>query len=357
MIPFSEKQSVRRACKKILIGHKTGSAAAELARVAAWCAEHDLDRDVYGQGDLIDQFESKVASVLGKEAAVFMPSGTMAQQIALRIHADTAGVRTVGLHATSHLELHEQRGYAHLHGLAATIVGDRLRAITAEDLGAAPMAALICELPLREIGGVLPSWEELSELSATCRERGIALHMDGARLWECQPFYQKSYAAIAAFFDSVYVSCYKGLGGLAGALLAGPAPFISEARIWLRRHGGNLVQMHPFVASAAMDFDRRLAQFPALARRAKELAAVARRCGATVAPVEPQVNMFHLYLRGTPDELDARHLAHARAHGVWLTGRFSPAPLPGYASFEAYIGDNALELTDEELAAALHALT
>lgn len=69
------------------------------------------------------------------------------------------------------------------------------------------------------------------------RTQGAAIHMDGARLWECTPYYARSPAAIAALFDTVYVSLYKGLGGLAGCCLAGAEEVIAEARIWRRRHG------------------------------------------------------------------------------------------------------------------------
>jgi threonine aldolase len=75
------------------------------------------------------------------------------------------------------------------------------------------------ELPQREIGGLLPEWDDLVAQAAWTRERGIALHLDGARLWEAAPFYERSYAEIAGLFDSVYVSFYKGLGALAGPRL------------------------------------------------------------------------------------------------------------------------------------------
>ena len=93
-------------------------------------------------------------------------------------------------------------------------------------------------MPQREIGGQLPSWSDLEAQVAWARDRGVAVHMDGARLWESGPFYERSYAEIAALFDSVYVSFYKGIGAIAGAALSGPAPFIGEARLWQRRSGG-----------------------------------------------------------------------------------------------------------------------
>ena len=101
------------------------------------------------------------------------------------------------------------------------------------------------ELPLREAGYLLPPWDELVGLVEAAQARGIPVHLDGARLWESQPFYDRPLAEIAALGDTVYVSFYKGLGGIAGAALVGPADVIAEARHWQHRHGGTLVSVYP----------------------------------------------------------------------------------------------------------------
>ena len=212
----------------------------------------DEQPDRYGEGSLINDFEQEVATLLGKEAAMFVPSGTMAQQIALRIWSERRRSTTVAFHPTCHLELHEQGGYAFLHGLRARLIGEATRLLTLDDLCATPgsLAALLLELPQREIGGQLPAWADLEQQVAWARQRELPVHLDGARLWECGPYYNRPLAEIAALFDSVYVSFYKGLGAIAGAALLGSTEFIAEARVWLRRHGGNLVQLFPFVISA-----------------------------------------------------------------------------------------------------------
>ena len=224
----------------------------------------DERADVYGTGERIQRLEGRIAEILGAEAAVFMPSGTMAQQIALRIWSDRRGTRTVAFHPTCHLEIHEQKGYQLLHGLHGRLVGDPNSLITLGDLEGIhePVAALLLELPQREIGGLLPAWHDLVAQTGWARERGIALHLDGARLWEAGPFYERGHAEIAGLFDSVYVSFYKDLDALAGAALAGDAELVAEARVWQRRHGGNLVTMHPFVVSAELSLDQRLERIP-----------------------------------------------------------------------------------------------
>src|SRR5262245_27068213 len=110
--------------------------AAELEAMAAWCRATGIRSDLYGRGEVIERFETKVAALLGYPAARFLPSGTMAQQIAVRVWCDRAGVGHFGMHPTSHLELHEDRAYAHLHGLTATLVGPMFRPLTAQHLAA-----------------------------------------------------------------------------------------------------------------------------------------------------------------------------------------------------------------------------
>ena len=190
------------------------------------------DADTYGGGPAAERLTARVAALLGKEAAVWMPSGTMAQQIALRIHAERRGARTVAFHPHCHLDVHEERGYEHLHGLHAKLLGQRNRLVEPADLDAVhePIAAVLLELPQRDLGGRLPAWEELVTLCDKVRELGAALHLDGARLWQCGPFYERGLAEVAALFDTVYVSFYKDLGAAAGCALAGPRDVLDEAR-------------------------------------------------------------------------------------------------------------------------------
>src|SRR6185312_469921 len=102
-------------------------------------AESDLAlvrNDVYGRGGVATQLEAEMAELLGQEAAVLMPSGTMAQQIALRIWSDGSGIKTVAFHPTSHLEIHENMAYRELHGLKSVMLGERERLFTARDVDA-----------------------------------------------------------------------------------------------------------------------------------------------------------------------------------------------------------------------------
>ncbi len=347
----AERRAVYSRCERFLGGHGPSRPHAMLAALAA-ATDPDELADRYGEGELIERFEREVADLLGKDAAVFMPSGTMAQQIALRIWSERKQCRTVGFHPTCHLEIHEQKAYQALHGLTGRLVGNTRQVITLDDVKAIhePLAALLLELPLREIGGQLPNWDDLEAQSAWAREHNIAMHMDGARLWESAPYYGRSYAEIAALFDTVYVSFYKGIGGIAGAALAGPADVIAEARVWQRRHGGNLVQLYPYVIAAREGLRLRLTRFAGYHERAVRIAqAMSAVPGIIVKPNPPQTNMMHVYLRGDPERLKAAALAIAREESVALFAWLAPTDLPDYWMFELSVGDAAEALTDEEI--------
>jgi threonine aldolase len=350
-----QRQSLFRACTRSLAGHGPRRVKAELAALAEM-ADADQPPDAYGSGGAVEALEAEVASLLDKPAAVFMPSGTMAQQIALRIHAGRTGHDLVAFHPTCHLEVHEQKAYSQLHGLSACLVGrrDRLLGLADLELVAEPLAALLIELPQREIGGQLPSWNELGSQATWARQRGIALHLDGARLWECAPFYARSVAEIAGLFDSVYVSFYKTLGGIAGAALLGSNDFVREARIWQRRHGGNLVSMYPFALSAQRGLRARLGKMATYVEDARRVAAqIARLPGVCVAPEPPHTNMFHVFFPVDPERLLDASAEIARTQGVALFTRTRPCDVPGHSLVEVSIGDAAGSISDSELAAWL----
>ncbi len=345
-----ERQALRRRCTLTLPGFKALSPAEEFRALAHWCEARGAEADVYGEGGLIAAFEQQVAELLGKPAAVFVPSGVMAQLIAMRLHAERAGLDRFGMSPNAHLALHEQEAPQSLLGLHGVPVGSRLKPMLAEDLAAIrqPLASLIVELPMREAGGQLPSWEQLQALKAQAAAMSLPLHMDGARLWQCRAFYQRPFAEIAAGFESVYVSMYKDIGGMAGAVLAGEPGFIANARIWQRRMGGNLYQQTPLVASAMMRFEQRLAMLDDCYRRALELAVMfAALPGVRVNPARPQGNMFHLHFDLPAEALNAARDALAQEERCWLFGMARPTEVPGWSVVELTVGDQLLAIDDE----------
>ncbi len=344
---------IRSACPRRLAGgppeeRRPSVVLATLAGLVDPAAE----QDTYGTGKLVEDLEATVATLLDKPAAVFLPSGTMAQQIALRVWCDRAGSRTVAFHPTSHLELHEERAYDRLHGLTARLVGDANNLITLADLEAIHerLAVLLLELPQREIGGRLPVWDDLAAQAQWARDRDVRLHLDGARLWECAPYYQRTYAEIAALFDTVYVSFYKGLAGIAGCCLAGPADVIAEAKVWQVRHGGQLFATYPYLLAALHGLDTKLPLMPAFYTKAQEIADALRDHPAIeIVPDPPQTTMMHLLLRVDPVEFSERAMDLAEETGVWTFAKTFPSGVPSSQWIEFTVGEATLEFTGAEI--------
>ncbi len=345
-----QRKTLMRQCTRILHGFSKHTPAQEFQAMADWCARHEVDTDAYGEGRALAAFEGKIAALLGKPAAVFMPSGKMAQLIALKIWTEQAGLPRFAMHPSSHLELHESRAYASLLHLEGVLAGDWNRPLTSADLAAVnePVAALVVELPIREAGGQLPDWDTLVALSEAARQRQVRLQLDGARLWESGPFYGRPYAEIAALFDSVYFSVYKSLGGLSGALLAGDSAFIGQARLWQRRFGGELPQLSPYLAAAAMRFDERLAQMDDYYRRALSLAqALSQLPGLRINPGVPQVNMMHLHFDADAEAVAAARDTIAEEQGCWVVGGCRNSRVPGWCYTELVVGDTLLALDND----------
>ena len=316
----------------------------------------DAESDRYGDGGVVAELEAETATVLGKPAAMFLPSGTMAQQIVLRIWAERSHCRTVAYHPTSHVELHEEHGYAHLHGLIARPVGDSRSPLTMDDLEDVdePLAALLLELPQREIGGSLPEWDELSAQTGWARERGVAVHLDGARLWESAPYYGRTPGEVAALFDTVYVSFYKGLGGIAGACLAGPADIVAEAAVWRRRHGGTLAAMWPYAAAALHGLRTRLSRMPAYLEKTREIADAIRDLpGVEVVVDPPQTPMLHVRLHTDHDGVLRAALELATERGWAVPFRSGPSESPRWRVIELSVGENTLDWTPDDVRAVI----
>ncbi|WP_342548121.1 beta-eliminating lyase-related protein [Paenibacillus sp. FSL P2-0089] len=323
-----------------LAGH--GGRDVAVLKKALDSVEDGLAADMYGTGTVIEEFQAEMAEVLGKECSVFFPSGTMAQQIALRIWSDREGSKRVAYHPLCHLEIHEQDGLKELHHLEPLLLGSADRLITLEDVkGMGPgVACLLLELPQREIGGQLPEYAELEAISGYCREQGIKLHLDGARLFEVLPYYGKTAAEVCALFDSVYVSLYKGIGGIAGAILAGSREFTETSKIWKRRHGGDLISLYPYIVPARYYYRQRIGRMSEYYEQAKELAALFNSCHkVSTLPEVPVSNMFHIHFALPLEQLAPVLIGIYNETGIGLTPRLKPT---GEAScyYEINIGDH-----------------
>jgi threonine aldolase len=339
--------AVIASCTRQLYGHGRQTVAEQLAALADE-AERGAEPDRYGDGGVVTEVEEQVRDLLGADAAVLLPSGTMAQQIALRIAADRTGRRGVAMHPSSHPLLHEEGALVALQGLLPSAVGDPVDLVTPDELLAVDdLGAVLVELPQRETGGQLMAYGDLADLSARCRDRGVALHLDGARLWECGPAYGRPLADVVALADSTYVSLYKGLAGTAGAVLVGSADLIAEARVWRRRHGGTLPSLWPLALGARRGLREHLPRMAEYVAHAQALAAAI--ADVAEVPVQPQTVLFHVLLPGGKDAVEAALLDVSEASGVFL-GRPADGPRDGVCRVEVYAGAAALAVPPDEAA-------
>ena len=355
MTDLREQAALRDQCTVFLTSHGPVRAADLLASIPA-----DTVPDRYGDGGVVAELEAEIAGLLGKPAAVYLPSGTMAQQSVLRVHADRRQRRTVVYHPLCHLDRHEDRAFQRLHGLTGRPAGDPVRLMTADDLTAIaePPGALLIELPQRDLGGQQPDWDDLRAQTGWASERGAAAHLDGARLWESAAGYGRPPAEIAALFDTVYVSFYKGIGALAGCCLAGPADILAEVREWRKRMGGTLYGLWPGAASALSCLRRRLPLMPAYLSHAREIAAALREApGVRVVPDPPQVCLMHLLLSTTQESFATAARRLAAEQRIWTWPQAMPTPDPGVQRVELHVGDATRALRPDQVRDIIAALT
>jgi threonine aldolase len=249
------------------IPHSPSDYAKLLATIA-----RDIESDDYSRGGIVEKLESRVAAALGKETAVWLPTGTLANHLAVRILA--GGKRRVLVQAQSHLQndcgdCAETLSGLHLIGLApgkATFsVEEAERAADDAMLGrvVTPVGALQIESPVRRQYGERFDFDEMAKVSSWARNRGIGLHLDGARLYLESAYTRRPVKQYAALFDTVYISMYKYFNAASGAVLAGPKALLADLYHTRRTFGGGLQQVWPFAAVALhyMDgFEQRFRQ-------------------------------------------------------------------------------------------------
>lgn len=230
-------------------------------RLGALLSKGVLWPDDYSLGGTVEALEKRVARDLGKEAAIWMPTGSMANQIALRRHCGTNS--RVVLQEQSHVYHDEGDALARLSGLnVIPLAHDRpyftvgeLQTALDQSIGGRvsnPVGVVSVESPVRRQAGQIVPWDEMQAISRLCREQALPVHLDGARLYMMSAATGKELKEYADLFDSVYVSMYKYFGSPFGAVLAGTREFISGMFHDRRMFGGGLPSSYLF-AGLALD--------------------------------------------------------------------------------------------------------
>ena len=288
-------------------------------------AEAQVGDDQYGEDAPTQLLQERMAELLGKPAALWLPSGTMANQVALRVL--TRPGDEVVVSRECHAAWHESGGSAANAGVQLHEIGhggvfseaEAAAAIKPAGLPVFPPSTLLeIENTHNRAGGVVFPQAEVVRICAMARARGLATFLDGARLWNASVASGVSEAELAAPFDLVGVSFSKGLGAPGGSLLAGPKALIDAALRHRRMLGGAMRQTGFFTAAALYGIEHHRSRLADDHRRARHLAQAwsgSRHVRLDMASVQTNIVVFHL----DPPAFDAATLvAAARERGVLL---------------------------------------
>lgn len=259
-------------------------------------ARAEVGDDVYGEDPTVRALEERIAALLGHEAALFTPTGSLANVLALQ------GLVRPGQEVLCAADAHIARAELGVHGAVSGLTMrtwtdgplalDQIRDLHAPDLGPffVPTAAVSVENTHNFSGGAVLPLAELEELRAWADAHGIRLHLDGARLWNAAVATGVDMAAYGRLFDAVAVCLSKGLGAPIGSLVVGSADHIAQARVWRKRLGGGMRQVGVLAAAGLYALDHhvdRLADDHAHARL------LAEACGVDPATAATNMVLVH----------------------------------------------------------------
>ncbi len=265
-------------------------------------AEADVADDVYGEDPTVKRLETRVAELIGTQAALFVPSGTMANQIALRAHTRPGDEIIIGKDA--HCWRHESGGLAANAGVQTcatpdfVFTADEVRArFKSDDPYVAPTRVVAVENTHNMGGGICWSRDQLAAVTHAAHQLGLATHLDGARLWNAAIAGGTTEKELAMGFDSVSVCLSKGLGAPVGSLVCGTVEFIRRCHRFRKMHGGGMRQAGMIAAGGlhAVEHHRaRLAEDHANAKAMAEVLAHAKNIVVDLARVQTNIVMIDL---------------------------------------------------------------
>jgi len=286
---------------------------------AMWAAE--VGDDVFREDPTVNALEAKCATLFGHEAALFCPSGTMANQIALKVH--TRPLDEVICDETSHIYQYEVGGYAFHSGIGIQLLPGKNGVLEAHQVAAAirpnqdwlPKSTLVVlENTCNKGGGSVYPLENIQAIRKVCLERGLALHMDGARILNALAVCSDAPAVIGRELDSISVCLSKGLGAPVGSVLIGTQKFIAEARRVRKAMGGGMRQAGYLAAAGIYALDHHVVRLAEDHAHARMLASTLETLDyvSGIRPVQTNIVIFDLVDTVTPAQL----LAYLEENGV-----------------------------------------
>lgn len=271
-------------------------------------AKAEVGDDVFGEDPSVARLEQRTAEILGKEAAVFVPSGTMGNQIAIRAHTEPG--QEIVLEGSSHIYYYEGGGPAALSGVICRCLQGSRGIFTAADVEAvlrpadnhfAPTRLVCIENTHNRGGGSIWPLEQIASIGELARRVGLRMHMDGARLWNAAAASGIAEREYAVHFDSVNVCFSKGLGAPVGSALAGSKEFIVRARRFRKQFGGGMRQAGIIAAGALYTLENHRGRIVEDHRNARLLAeGLAQIPGIDLDPAWVQTNMVLIRMRKAP---------------------------------------------------------
>jgi threonine aldolase len=261
-------------------------------------ASADVGDDVFGDDPTVNRLQERVAELLGKEAALFTPSGSMANQIAIRLHCGRGDEFIC--EASCHINIYEQGGFSQLSSAIARPLVGQQGVLTLDQLPSAlpPLDDHCCRLKLLTLenthnrgGGTVQPIENLSSLCAWARQVGIATHLDGARLFNAVVASGVSASRFAEGFDSVNICFSKGLGAPMGSAIAGSREFVREARRARKLFGGGMRQVGIVAAGALYALENNIERLAEDHLHAQIIAQAVQQIQGLQLDSEPQTNI------------------------------------------------------------------
>ena len=316
--------------------------------------------DVYGDDPTVNSLEERVAALFGKEAGLFCPTGSLANQLAIRTLVKPGEELLV--ETRSHIVRAELGAAATFSGITTRtlpskdglLVADDALAIAHENAGPylVSTAAIAVENTHNFGGGTVQPIAEIEKLSSQARARGITMHLDGARIWNAHVASGTSFLEFGKHFDSISVCLSKGLGAPVGSVMLSTKARVAEARIWRKRYGAGMRQVGILAAAGHYALDKNIERLAEDHARAKKIATALHAVDSSVVdPAKVETNIVGLELSKigiTAADLAAR----CKEAGLWIS-----ALGPHYARLVTHLDftdaqcDEAIEILKRALVA------
>lgn len=346
-------QTVAQEKRVFLRGDGMNMIPSEYTRLLASLTAADAKPDSYLVGGPVEELQLKFAKLLGKEKALFFPTGTLANHVAVRLLAGER--RHVLVQEESHLYRDEGDCAQALSGLNLVPLAPGRATIKAAEIVEAvekagsppypvPVGAISLESPVRRTNGQAFDFEEMKKISAYAREKKIGLHLDGARMYLASAYTGIAPAAYSALFDTVYVSMYKYFNAPFGAILAGPASLMDAAAVLRHQFGGGVLHAWESAAVALHFLDGFEERYQKAARAGAEVLRILEAKGVKVHRIEAGTNIFPIEFPSSPDAGFQKRLAD---RGIVIGG----VPAKGPITFQ--VNETILRRAPREIADAM----